>query len=204
MQSGNCIYGEKCSFAHGEQDLYPNHVMNMRGYVNDMGPRAYITDAEFARGYSADAGMRYQQDLARGYGTDASLTPRGYAADGKRFSADGPQKPYAGNNNANASAVGGGRTGSEDNAAGSSGGASATAVSGGAAQGGGKGGNFKTRICTNWQQTGTCAYGLNCNFAHGAHELRGNGEACVFVCVLFVVACPCLGKSAQAPASAHA
>eukprot|EP00286_Rhodomonas_abbreviata_P029272 CAMPEP_0181300218 /NCGR_PEP_ID=MMETSP1101-20121128/6771_1 /TAXON_ID=46948 /ORGANISM="Rhodomonas abbreviata, Strain Caron Lab Isolate" /LENGTH=386 /DNA_ID=CAMNT_0023405437 /DNA_START=591 /DNA_END=1751 /DNA_ORIENTATION=+ len=33
--------------------------------------------------------------------------------------------------------------------------------------------NYKTRICLNWQKGGECVYAARCNFAHGAHELRG-------------------------------
>ncbi|KAL0430189.1 UNVERIFIED_CONTAM: Zinc finger CCCH domain-containing protein 15 [Sesamum radiatum] len=33
-------------------------------------------------------------------------------------------------------------------------------------------GMFKTELCNKWQQTGTCPYGDNCQFAHGIEELR--------------------------------
>ncbi|KAK6132060.1 hypothetical protein DH2020_034196 [Rehmannia glutinosa] len=33
-------------------------------------------------------------------------------------------------------------------------------------------GMFKTELCNKWQQTGTCPYGDNCQFAHGIDELR--------------------------------
>ncbi|KAG8366671.1 hypothetical protein BUALT_Bualt17G0103800 [Buddleja alternifolia] len=33
-------------------------------------------------------------------------------------------------------------------------------------------GMFKTELCNKWQQTGTCPYGDNCQFAHGVEELR--------------------------------
>ncbi|EPS61813.1 hypothetical protein M569_12980 [Genlisea aurea] len=33
-------------------------------------------------------------------------------------------------------------------------------------------GMFKTELCNKWQQTGTCPYGNNCQFAHGIRELR--------------------------------
>ncbi|XP_010248453.1 PREDICTED: zinc finger CCCH domain-containing protein 14-like [Nelumbo nucifera] len=33
-------------------------------------------------------------------------------------------------------------------------------------------GMFKTELCNKWQQTGTCPYGENCQFAHGISELR--------------------------------
>lgn len=32
--------------------------------------------------------------------------------------------------------------------------------------------NFKTRLCMNYTQTGTCLRGGNCTFAHGSNELR--------------------------------
>lgn len=32
--------------------------------------------------------------------------------------------------------------------------------------------NFKTRLCTMWQQSGACIYGNTCAFAHGEQELR--------------------------------
>ena len=32
--------------------------------------------------------------------------------------------------------------------------------------------NKKTRLCKRWKHTGTCPYGDDCNFAHGAQELR--------------------------------
>lgn len=32
--------------------------------------------------------------------------------------------------------------------------------------------NFKTMICTRWEQ-GTCTFGTACRYAHGYHELRG-------------------------------
>jgi hypothetical protein len=31
---------------------------------------------------------------------------------------------------------------------------------------------YKTRMCKNWEQTGTCQYGSRCNFAHGEQDLR--------------------------------
>ena len=31
---------------------------------------------------------------------------------------------------------------------------------------------YKTRMCKNWEQTGTCQYGIRCNFAHGEQDLR--------------------------------
>jgi hypothetical protein len=31
---------------------------------------------------------------------------------------------------------------------------------------------YKTRMCKNWEQTGTCLYAGRCNFAHGEEELR--------------------------------
>lgn len=33
-------------------------------------------------------------------------------------------------------------------------------------------GMFKTELCNKWQETGTCPYGDNCQFAHGIAELR--------------------------------
>ncbi|KAL8463420.1 hypothetical protein ACS0TY_033404 [Phlomoides rotata] len=33
-------------------------------------------------------------------------------------------------------------------------------------------GMLKTELCNKWQQTGTCPYGDNCQFAHGVEELR--------------------------------
>lgn len=33
-------------------------------------------------------------------------------------------------------------------------------------------GMFKTELCNKWEQTGTCPYGDNCQFAHGIEELR--------------------------------
>ncbi|KAL0378039.1 UNVERIFIED_CONTAM: Zinc finger CCCH domain-containing protein 14 [Sesamum radiatum] len=33
-------------------------------------------------------------------------------------------------------------------------------------------GMFKTELCNKWQETGTCPYGENCQFAHGIKELR--------------------------------
>ncbi|GER44440.1 zinc finger protein [Striga asiatica] len=33
-------------------------------------------------------------------------------------------------------------------------------------------GMLKTELCNKWQQTGTCPYGQNCQFAHGIEELR--------------------------------
>ncbi|KAK0598727.1 hypothetical protein LWI29_037379 [Acer saccharum] len=33
-------------------------------------------------------------------------------------------------------------------------------------------GMSKTEICNKWEQTGTCPYGVNCQFAHGITELR--------------------------------
>ncbi|KAJ7975777.1 Zinc finger CCCH domain-containing protein [Quillaja saponaria] len=33
-------------------------------------------------------------------------------------------------------------------------------------------GMFKTELCNKWQQTGTCPYANNCQFAHGITELR--------------------------------
>ncbi|PIN03516.1 hypothetical protein CDL12_23955 [Handroanthus impetiginosus] len=33
-------------------------------------------------------------------------------------------------------------------------------------------GMFKTDLCNKWQQSGTCPYGDNCQFAHGIEELR--------------------------------
>ena len=33
---------------------------------------------------------------------------------------------------------------------------------------------YKTRICKNWEQTGSCQYGARCNFAHGDDEMRAN------------------------------
>lgn len=30
----------------------------------------------------------------------------------------------------------------------------------------------KTELCNKWQETGTCPYGGNCQFAHGIGELR--------------------------------
>jgi hypothetical protein len=34
--------------------------------------------------------------------------------------------------------------------------------------------NYKTRLCMNYTQTGTCLRGGNCTFAHGSNELRAN------------------------------
>ena len=31
---------------------------------------------------------------------------------------------------------------------------------------------YKTVLCSSWRATGTCAYGLKCQFAHGKEELR--------------------------------
>ncbi|KAK6125222.1 hypothetical protein DH2020_041036 [Rehmannia glutinosa] len=33
-------------------------------------------------------------------------------------------------------------------------------------------GMLKTELCNKWQETGTCPYGENCQFAHGIKELR--------------------------------
>ncbi|CAI9766912.1 unnamed protein product [Fraxinus pennsylvanica] len=33
-------------------------------------------------------------------------------------------------------------------------------------------GTIKTELCSKWQETGTCSYGENCQFAHGINELR--------------------------------
>ena len=33
---------------------------------------------------------------------------------------------------------------------------------------------FKTRLCKNWEQTGTCQYADRCTFAHGEMELRSS------------------------------
>ncbi|KAG5236862.1 zinc finger CCCH domain-containing protein [Salix suchowensis] len=33
-------------------------------------------------------------------------------------------------------------------------------------------GMFKTELCNKWQETGTCLYGNQCQFAHGIEELR--------------------------------
>ncbi|CAA2996586.1 zinc finger CCCH domain-containing 14 [Olea europaea subsp. europaea] len=33
-------------------------------------------------------------------------------------------------------------------------------------------GMIKTELCSKWQETGTCSYGENCQFAHGINELR--------------------------------
>ncbi|KAJ6684325.1 ZINC FINGER CCCH DOMAIN-CONTAINING PROTEIN 15 [Salix viminalis] len=33
-------------------------------------------------------------------------------------------------------------------------------------------GMWKTELCNKWQETGTCPYGNNCQFAHGIGELR--------------------------------
>ncbi|KAL7141661.1 hypothetical protein ABFS83_08G068800 [Erythranthe nasuta] len=33
-------------------------------------------------------------------------------------------------------------------------------------------GMMKTELCNKWQETGTCPYGENCQFAHGVKELR--------------------------------
>lgn len=33
-------------------------------------------------------------------------------------------------------------------------------------------GMFKTELCNKWQETGTCPYGEQCQFAHGIKELR--------------------------------
>ena len=33
---------------------------------------------------------------------------------------------------------------------------------------------FKTEICRNFKEKGTCLYGDLCQFAHGKHELRGD------------------------------
>ncbi|PIN22845.1 hypothetical protein CDL12_04441 [Handroanthus impetiginosus] len=35
--------------------------------------------------------------------------------------------------------------------------------------------NWKTRICNKFELTGSCSYGSNCKFAHGAAELRCSG-----------------------------
>lgn len=43
--------------------------------------------------------------------------------------------------------------------------------------GSGRQSNYKTRICQNWQQSGQCTFGSRCNFAHGMHEVRGNGRS---------------------------
>ena len=60
------------------------------------------------------------------------------------------------------------------NAAGLSGARSAEGAGQGSssAQSGWPQGNYKTRICLNWQQDGVCSYGSRCNFAHGIHELN--------------------------------
>lgn len=36
---------------------------------------------------------------------------------------------------------------------------------------------FKTRLCKNWVQTGSCQFEDRCNFAHGEEELRTPGDA---------------------------
>lgn len=33
-------------------------------------------------------------------------------------------------------------------------------------------GMLKTELCNKWQESGTCPYGDNCQFAHGMRELR--------------------------------
>jgi hypothetical protein len=38
--------------------------------------------------------------------------------------------------------------------------------------GGGGPNLYKTRLCENWLEHGTCSYGIRCLFAHGAQELR--------------------------------
>ncbi|KAI8079619.1 uncharacterized protein B0P05DRAFT_447881, partial [Gilbertella persicaria] len=31
---------------------------------------------------------------------------------------------------------------------------------------------YKTELCRNWEETGHCRYGLKCQYAHGAADLR--------------------------------
>jgi len=31
---------------------------------------------------------------------------------------------------------------------------------------------YKTKLCKNWSNTGSCPYGWKCQFAHGNHEMR--------------------------------
>jgi len=38
-------------------------------------------------------------------------------------------------------------------------------------------GNYKTRMCKNWEQSGSCVFGDKCLFAHGAEELRKKRNA---------------------------
>ena len=40
---------------------------------------------------------------------------------------------------------------------------------------------FKTEICRNFKEKGTCLYGDLCQFAHGKHELRVSFDSSLFV-----------------------
>ena len=57
------------------------------------------------------------------------------------------------------------------------------------------GGKFKTEICKNWAEKGTCQYGNKCRFAHGSWELVPKGQLDVRYkskdCVSFFSTCYC-------------
>ena len=36
--------------------------------------------------------------------------------------------------------------------------------------------NYKIAKCKNWEQDGTCKYGIHCTFAHGNNELRNKSD----------------------------
>ena len=36
--------------------------------------------------------------------------------------------------------------------------------------------NYKIAKCKNWEQDGTCKYGIHCTFAHGDDELRNKAD----------------------------
>ena len=36
--------------------------------------------------------------------------------------------------------------------------------------------NYKIAKCKNWEQDGTCKYGIHCTFAHGDNELRNKSD----------------------------
>ena len=40
---------------------------------------------------------------------------------------------------------------------------------------------FKTSLCKHFEQTGKCAIGNKCHFAHGKHELRSKDDVSIFV-----------------------
>eukprot|EP00658_Telonema_sp_P-2_P079570 TRINITY_DN771_c0_g1_i2.p1 TRINITY_DN771_c0_g1~~TRINITY_DN771_c0_g1_i2.p1 ORF type:complete len:451 (-),score=87.21 TRINITY_DN771_c0_g1_i2:332-1684(-) len=158
VESGFCSVGERCSFAHGPDDLrkpgsygavkaheHPSQDMQSAGMyqqapAQDMGYRMPSQDAGHAQQGYQQQGFQ-QQGMPQNMGGYHQPVPM----------ANQMMNPYAAAPDMHAAHI------------------PANALSGNHH-------NYKSRLCTNFSTNGSCSVNERCGFAHGEHELRVPGS----------------------------